>query len=112
MAGKVTVQSHKRTRKKLLMRLDSYAIRLSLLALSRHVPPGPGVLPLSGRHGVAPGVEDKGSRGDPAPEHVGEESRRETSLVVDDQPGHLDQSGHDGRVTGNRGKHQWRPLSP
>ena len=63
-----------------MIRLDSYAISLSLLALSRHVPPGPGVLPLSRRHRVAPGVEDKGSRGDPAPEHLGEESRRETSL--------------------------------
>ena len=62
------------------MRLDSYAIRSSLLALSRRVPPGPGVLPLSGHHGVAPGVEGKGSRGDPTPEHLGKESRRETSL--------------------------------
>ena len=62
------------------MRLDSYAICLSLLALSRHVPPGSGVLPLSGHHGVAPGVEGKGSRGDPTPEHLGKESRRETSL--------------------------------
>ena len=53
------------------MRLDSCAIRLSLLALSRHVPPGPGVLPLSWRHGVAPGVEGEGSEGDPAPEHLG-----------------------------------------
>ena len=62
------------------MRLDSYAIRSSLLALSRRVPPDPGVLPLSGHHGVAPGVEGKGSRGDPTPEHLGKESRRETSL--------------------------------
>ena len=62
------------------MRLDSYAIRSSLLALSRHVPPGSRVLTLSGHHGVAPGVEGKGSRGDPTPEHLGKESRRETSL--------------------------------
>ena len=62
------------------MRLDSYAIRLSLLPLSPHVPPGPGALPLSGRHGVAPGVEGEGSKSDSAPEHLGEESRRETSL--------------------------------
>ena len=80
LAGMVTVQSHKRTRKKLLMRLDSYAIRLSLLAPSRHVPPGLGFLPLSWRHGVALGVEDEGSGGDPAPEHLGKECRRETSL--------------------------------
>ena len=62
------------------MRLDSYAIRLSLLAPSRHVPPGLGFLPLSWRHGVALGVEDEGSGGDPAPEHLGKECRRETSL--------------------------------